>query len=236
MIGFVFLLIPFLSGAKPKRDWVAYLPFIFYVVWMGVVPHYMVGTFFTYERFGILGLPFYLLCFEKRQDARKAYRLAMVRSGLVTMAIAIVGWHSVCATVFNAEVAGYKNVVAKAESGEKILMLDFALTSKASYAPLMLHMAGWYQAEHEGLAEFNFARFWVSPLQYKKDLLEGASQDFEWYPQSLDWQRHQGDSFQYVLIRRQESGEAWLKERSGGRVAQIAVSGEWQLYKVLERK
>lgn len=235
IIGAIFLLAPFLSGARPKEYWTAYLPFALYVAWMLFIPHYIAGSFFNYERFGIFGIPFYLLCFEKKPDTQKKIRSVVAPLGMALIAIAMIGWHSARAMVFNTEVTGYQAVIEKAAPEKKILMLDFDLSSKASYAPLMLHMAGWYQAEHRGLAEFNFAHFWISPLQYKKHALAEFSQDFEWYPQSLDWHRHQGDSFQYVLMRRKLNGESWLKERSAANVAPIAINGEWQLYEVLSK-
>lgn len=227
LIGLFMLCVPFLSGAKLKKSIFAYLPFVFYVAWMGVFPHYLGGTFFTYQRFGIFGLPLYLLCFEAAQYDR---RLSMMRPGLITIAAAMIGWQGIRVSTFNAEVAGYRSVIEKAEPGKRMLMLAFNPVSQASEAPLMLHIAGWYQAEHAGLAEFNFARFWVSPVQYKSSDSKGVFWGFEWAPGSLDWDKNNGDAFDYILIRHPASGFEWLSEKSEGKVRRVMDVEQWQLY------
>lgn len=227
IIGLFVLCVPFFSGTKLKKSLAAYLPFGAYVIWMGVFPHYVGGTFFTYQRFGIFGLPLYFLCFAK---ADGEHRLPMMRIGLAIIAAMIIGWHGIRAMTFNAEVAGFQSVIEKTEPGKRMLMLPFNPTSQASEAPLLLHIAGWYQAEHGGLSEFNFARFWVSPIQYKDGKSKGIFWGFEWYPGRLDWEENNGDAFDYILIRHPASGFDWLNERSGGKIRRVANFGQWQLY------
>lgn len=229
LIGGLSLLLPFAVGARPKPSVLAWMPFALYAVWMFAVPHVLGGNFFTYQRFGLFGLPLYFLGFELKDNSwNRNYRA--VSFGLALVALSLVGWHMVRAMIFDAEVQGYKAVMSKAEPGKRILMLAFDSASQASNAPLHLHSAGWYQAERGGLAEFSFARFWGMPIRYKSNAPSGIYSGFEWYPGSLDWQQHRGELFDYFLVRHPLNASEWLREKSGDTIRLVEKNGEWQLY------
>lgn len=229
LIGVLCLMVPFFFGAKPKRSIFAWMPFSLYVVWMLFVPHLLGGNFFTYQRFGLFGLPLYFLCFDLQDGgSRRYFRLAS--AGLALIAASLVGWHSVRAMIFDAEIEGYQVVISKADTGKRMLMLALNPASQASSAPLHLHSAGWYQAENGGLAEFNFARFWGMPIRYKDGAPSAIYSGFEWYPGLLDWQRQKGELFDYFLVRHPLDASDWLREKSGDTIRLIEKNGEWQLY------
>lgn len=229
VVGLLFLVIPLLAGATPKRSIFAWAPFSLYVVWMLCVPHALGGNAFTYQRFGLLGLPLYFLCFEPANEKEKRYT-QLIGIGLAIIAVSFIGWHSIRSLVFDAEVRGYQMVIEKAEPGKRMLMLAFNHASRSSGAPLHLHTAGWYQAESGGLVEFNFARFWGMPVRYKAGAPSEIYSSFEWSPATLDWQRHRGELFDYFLVRYPSDASEWLREKSGDNVRLIEKSGEWQLY------
>lgn len=230
LIGLVCLILPFMWGARPKKSIFSWAPFGLYVAWMMFVPHLLGGNFFTYQRFGLFGLPLYFICFEVSNEQSAPTHSALVGVGLALIASSIVGWHSVRALIFEGEASGYRTVMKNAEPGKRILMFAFKPTSQASSAPLHLHVAGWYQAEHGGLAEFNFARFWGLPVKYKIDAPSGIFSGFEWYPANFDWSRNRGDLFDYFLIRHPQDASEWISEKSGGAMKQVSKNGEWQLY------
>src|SRR5690606_28624798 len=64
VLGVLCLALPFLLGARPRRSLLVWLPFFLYMAWMVLVPRYVGGNYFTSERFGIFGLPLYLICFR----------------------------------------------------------------------------------------------------------------------------------------------------------------------------
>lgn len=230
LIGLLCAAVPFLGGARPRRSLVAWAPFCLYVIWMFFVPHVLGGNFFTYQRFGLFGLPLYFLGFEKSPKEKRMNYSEMVGVGLALVSVVVVGWHSIRTTIFNDETSGYRIVMEQAKPGKRILMLAFDSTSRASTAPLHLHFAGWFQAQSGGLAEFNFARFWGVPVKYKDNALSGIYSGFEWYPGTLDWVRHRGELFDYLLVRHPLDASDWLQEKSGNTVKLIAKNGEWQLY------
>lgn len=230
LLGFLCLALPFFYGARPRRSVLIWMPFGLYVIWMLFVPHVLGGNFFTYQRFGLFGLPLYLLCFEIPIRSDERSHLKIMNFGLALLVVFIVGWHSIRVMIFNSETAGYREVIEHAEPGKRILMLAFDPMSQASDAPLHLHIAGWYQAEHNGLAEFNFARFWGVPVKYKKDAPSEIYSGFEWYPGRFEWEHHRGEVYDYVLARHSLDASRWLREKSGDTIQLIAKSGEWQLY------
>ena len=235
LVGLFALSIPFLWGAKIKRSPLAWTPFLLYVAWMMFFPHYIAGNFYTYQRFGIFGLPLYFLCFEyKPGGTEKASNHRILEIGIATIVVGMLSWHSIRAVAFNDETRGYKEVIGRTEPEKRMLMLAFDPSSSVSNAPTLLHFGGWYQAESHGLTEFNFARFYVSPLQYKKDADSGITKGFEWYPGTFNWERDRGDLYDYILARTPEDASGWIAEKSTGKMHLIARSGAWQLYGKVE--
>jgi hypothetical protein len=230
LIGLFFLLVPFLTGASPKRSWIAWTPFGLYVAWMLFFPHDPGGVAFAYHRFGIFGLPLYLICFEKDATRPDPTHSTILRYGLAVTAFALLGWQCIRTLTFNLEVAGYREVIAHAEPGKRMMALLFAPGSHASTAPVMVHFGSWYQAEHDGLVDYSFASNWMQPLQYRQDAPRGIYQGFEWHPEALDWQRHRGDLYDYVLVKDSLDDSRWIHEKSAGTMLYLASSGDWQLY------
>ena len=230
LLGLLVMALPFLLGYRFRKAFPAFLPFLLFVAWMCLVPHYMAGTMFTYQRFGIFGLPLYLIYFEKGETRPR--HADLVRGGTVLLVAGMVAWHGLRSSIFNAEMLGYRQVMAQAQPGKRMLMLAIDPSSRASAAPLMLHVAGWYQAEMGGLAEFSFARFWVSPIRFKSTTGSYIYPGFEWNPSQFEWSAHHGDLYDYILVRAPLSAEAWLASRSGGKARLISRYSGWQLYAV----
>lgn len=231
LVGLLFMAMPFLLGAKPKQEAGEWMPFVFYLLWMLLFPHYLAGTFFTYQRFGIFGLPLYMLAFDWRGAGagRQEYLRSLV-PGLVLVCLSLLGWQAIRASTFNREVAGYREVIAHAQPEKRLLTMAFDPISKASVAPLMVHFGSWYQAEKDGLAEYSFSEFWGVPARFRSGAPTVIWQGFEWRPDLFEWDGYRGELYDYFLIRHPQSAEHWMAERSGGRVVLLARSAEWQLY------
>jgi len=229
VLGLLVLALPLLSGARIRRNVAAWAPFVAYVSWLLLFPHLVGGTSFTYERFSIFGVPLYFICFEAAKTGGMQNRDRVIGAGLALVSVFILGWHGIRASTFNQETARYQSVMQQAEPGKRVLMMTFDPRSHASASPLMLHLGCWYQAEHGGLCEFNFASNWVTPARFREGTT-GIQQSFEWAPQSFDWTRHRGDVYDYFLVRHPASAESWLREKSHGAVGLLASDGEWQLY------
>ncbi len=230
LLGFLLLALPWAAGFSVKKHWTAWVPFGVYLFFMMFVPHFLGGNYYTYQRFGFLGLPLYWACFEEPASRLDARGQRWVAAGLAALGLLMLGWQTFRAEVFNREVAGYQAVMTRAEPGRRILMLAADPYSRVSAAPVMLHFSSWYQAEQGGLSEFNFARFWGMPLQYKDSQGPGIYAGFEWAPGSFDWDANAGSSFDYLLVRSSDDAREWVRGKTDGRMVPIAGRGGWQLF------
>lgn len=230
-VAVFFLFLPWMYGAAVKRSWVAWLPFILYVIWMMFVPNYIGGNYFTYQRFALFGLPLYFIGFYVVDRAVLLSRYMILSCGTFALSLLVIFVNVINVHSFNLEIKEYQSVVREAEPGRRMVMMAFNNMSKSnSEAPIILHMAGWYQAEHLGLAEFNFSRFWALPLQYKNKSGPGIYSGFEWRPYDFDWERNAGSEIDYFLVHYPQNIEAWIRERTEGRVKLLKREGEWQIY------
>lgn len=229
LIGMFFIAVPWLMGARPRRSWLAWAPFLTYVTWMLAVPDYVGGNLFTYQRFALFGLPLYLIGFETgaRIPARQE---AVLRCSLALVCLSLIGWHGLRAHIFNSETRDYLAVIGHADPGKRMLNLTFDPMSRTSRAPVFLHFPGWYQAQQSGLTEFSFSKFYVTPLKFKNDESTRIELGFEWNPASFDWGMHQGDVYDYVIMRTTADPGEWIGRKSGGRLELKAHYGAFWLY------
>ena len=236
IIGAFFLILPWLYGATPRYSWVAWGPFFIYFFWMLLVPHYVGGNYFTYQRFGIFGLPLYCLGFEIKGKYISHNMKYIIKIGVAAIGILMIAWQCIRVDIFNSEIKEYQRVIHSAEPGQRMVMMIFDKMSRSNVsAPLMLHLAGWYQAEQHGLAEFNFARFWGMPLKYKDNIGPGIYSGFEWYPENFDWDKNDGENIQYLILRHPYDASAWISEKTYGNMSLLARDGPWQLYSKVKK-
>lgn len=229
LVGLLFLGLPFLVGAKPRTTVIAWLPFAFYAAWMLLFPDYIGGNHFSYQRFGIFGLPFYFMGFHPSQDLSRHYLKLLYGSLPLVAGVAIMGQTN-SSMLFNVEARDYQLAVSHAAPQKRMLSLPLAPFGRSSRAPVYLHMSGWYQAESAGLAEFSFARFYPTPLSFQNAGMSAIDVGFDVYPQRFDWDRHQGDRYDYFLVRSRESPDDWMAQVSDCAVRPVAREGSWWLY------
>lgn len=230
LIGIFFLCAPFLLNAKPSRSPLVWAPFVAYLIWMLIVPNYVGGNLFTYQRFALFGLPLYFIAFVpdpqtyRRQDT-------MVVASMALASLSLIGWHSVRTIAFNAEARDYTAVIEAAAPGKRILTLSFEPESKASRAPVFLHFPSWYQAEHNGLTDFNFSKFYVTPLRYRNEVDSRIELGFEWVPATLDWDVHRGGVYDYIIARSSADPTDWIVVKSRHNMELKSRSGMFWLYR-----
>lgn len=229
LVAFFALATPRLTGARLATPW-RWLPFAFYLAWMLFFAHHIFGNSHTYQRFGNIGLPLYLLCFRPATEVTRARRDTIAALGVAVVAISMLGWATIRAAVFNAETRAYSNIMAAAQPGRRVLMLMMDSNSRASDAPLFLHFPAWYQAERGGLAEFNFARFDVTPLSYRDPAASRIGIGFEWRPHTFNWSTHKGELYDYIVVRSPMDQSTALYAISDCRVSLLANDEPWWLY------
>lgn len=221
--------LPFLMGYRPSRSLAAWGGFAFFILWMLFFPNYVFGNFFSYQRFATVGIPLYFLMFQGGATG-KAIRRELAFCSVLVVPMSLVGWHTIRATIFDREAAGYREVMQSAEADSRLLYMALDPYSRGSAAPTFLHFAGWYQAEMGGFSELTFARFWVTPLRFRDRSVSSIELGFEWYPQYMNWERHRGHLYDYVLVRSAADQTAGMMALSHCQLRLVANSGAWWLY------
>jgi hypothetical protein len=225
----VALAAPWLLGAKWQRSLAYFLPFALYLAWMLFIPHYVLGNFFNYQRFGFIGYPLYLLCFNYSASAGQHRHSRLVSAGLLTVSLAMLAFQVNRVLTFDREYADYEHTIAEAEPGKRMLIFAVDRYSAISQAPLYLHFPSWYQAQTKGLVDYSFASMFVV-IEYKDKARHPIRSGFEWYPLNFDWQRNQGDLFDYFIFRSLKNPVQWMQAKSGCRAQLVSHHGAWWLF------
>jgi hypothetical protein len=220
---------PWLLGYRPHRAAAYGLPFVFYLGWMLLIPNYMLGNFFNYQRFGFLGYPLYLLCFNYNAGTTQREYAKLIGSGLAAISLTLVGFQIYRVISFDREYTDYERTIADAAPGKRMLTFALDRYSAISQAPLYLHFPSWYQAQTRGLVDYSFASMFVI-IEYKDKAKHPIQAGFEWFPLNFDWQRNQGDLFDYFIFRSMRDPIPWMQTKSGCRVKLVSHHGAWWLF------
>jgi hypothetical protein len=145
-------------------------------------------------------LPFALLIpllLRPEKGTRSTIALGVVGA----LGVAIAGNSTRAIRAFQSEVAGFDEVIDRAEPGKRVLTLVFeSESSVARFAPF-LHFGAYYRARGGGVVAPSFAELPQSPLRYR------AEEQPPWHPYGWEWEpeRVVNDSsqayFDYVLVR-----------------------------------
>jgi hypothetical protein len=225
---------PWLLGAKPHRNAVYLLPFGLYIAWMMLVPNYMLTNFFNYQRFGFVGYPLYLICFNYSTIPKSREHHRPLGVGLLIIALAMIGFHVNRTLTFDNEIKDYELTISHADPGKRMLIFAANRYSAISRAPLYLHLPLWYQAEKGGLVDLNFASMNIT-VGYKDKANYPIQPGFEWYPLSFDWQLHQGDTYDYFIFHSIANPTDWINIKSNCKTVLISQRGAWWLFARTER-
>lgn len=225
----VALAAPWLLGARLQSSPAYFLPFALYLAWMLFIPHYVLGNYFNYQRFGFTGYPLYLLCFNYSATTAQQRHTRFVGVGLMTIALAMLAFQTNRVLTFDREYADYERTIADAAPGKRMLIFAVDRYSAISQAPLYLHFPSWYQAQTRGLVDYSFASMFVI-IEYKDKASHPIQPQFEWYPLSFDWQRNQGDIFDYFIFRSLRNPVQWMQAKSGCKTKLVSHHGAWWLF------
>jgi hypothetical protein len=115
-------------------------------------------------------------------------------------------------------------------SGQRALGLIFDTSSQAAGSNFVyVHYAAWYQAEKQGLTDFNFAWFTPQVVRYRPKHSPPVNIGFEWQPSSFEWAKHQGMSYRYFFVRGKHDPRQLFHEASCQPKA-VFSSDMWKVY------
>jgi len=211
ILGAVVAILPFLGGYKLSKSPARFLPFIAYLVLMLIGPNYLFGNFFTYQRFNVLGLILYVICFESSTDRTQTQTKSYIVLVSVFISLTLTTLVNLKSLAFNKETKSYKSITREIKSEFRVLSLPIEAYSPLFTPPAYLHFPSWLQAENRNIVDFSFSNFYPQIIKYKKNMRPNADGNFVWQPHTFKASNHKTENYRYLLIRTHYDIQPWIQ-------------------------
>jgi hypothetical protein len=237
-VALIMLAYPWLLGLRPRFDNKLALAMLFVVVFISFLfPNFALKTALLYQRFAIFFLPAYALAFTgaPRDGPPNASAGILAARRLVLMPLVMVGCWAVLASYtleahrFGKESAGIDSALQKIAPGTRALALVLDEGSEAvENRVLYANYASWYQAEHAGFVDFNFAWFPPQIVRFRPALAPSVNIDF--VPKEFDWTRHHGELYRYFIVRGALEESNRLFDAAPCKPVLVDTVSAWRIY------
>jgi hypothetical protein len=192
---------PFLLGARlNRRDLTAFVPLLITVFFWAFAPAWQLV-----QRFAVFLLPAYALIFRAPEPNIQRRVLGFLLPLLCWVALAM---HTERLLAFGRESAGFEEVLAATEPGERALGIMFDSMSEATdHATAYQHFPMWYEAEKSRFVDFSFAGFLQEMVRYRHDRMPTrfGNEDWAWTARrGFDWTRDEAWIYRYFFVRSTE--------------------------------
>ena len=227
------LSIPWLLGGRLKWNISSLGPFVFYTLFMLLAPNYLMGNFFTYNRFNCLGLVLYIFCFDfshQKQGSSLSKIQPLMGFAVPVIACLFLVRVALHHYYFDIESRGFNTILSKMEPNKRALSLAANRNSEFFKAPVYLHYSVWYQAQKNGLVDFNFAYWPGLNLTYKDKFRPTAGADFVWYPHTFEWEHYHADLYDYFVVKANDDFTQAVLGRYADRLVLVAKVDDWWLF------
>ena len=245
------VLMPWLMGLRinwqKKSTWI---PFAVVLAIMLAVPAFAFSTAFLYQRFALFLLPAYAWMFTRNvasdlPDVKPAANTLLLQSRLgarlalpllIILCLSILSVKSISSWKFGHETADIDSIISTLEPKHRAANLLFYRDSVADgNAKIYAHYPAWYQAEKQGLVDFNFAWFPPQIVRYRPDHLPAITPEDDWRPDRFGWLKNRGSDYTYFFVRQiAEPGKAMPKDLFKGadcRPEVLIKRGSWTVFK-----
>ncbi len=225
ILGVALFALPFLAGTRLNKRWALWVPFSLCVAVMLFGPTGGHSGWALSQRFSIFALPLFVLGLEKSTKSRPAWRAATI--------FVLVAWISILISVtenYETEAKGLKQIISAMQPNERALSLMFLQHTKASPAPVFLHLPAWYSATKQGVVDMNFAVFPVALVRYRASLPAQDQSVSEWHPETFDWKTWRGGMYRYFVVHAPADLGPRLFAWAPCSVSLVARSDNWWLY------
>jgi hypothetical protein len=234
LAGAAMLAAPWLMGLRPRLfdSSRAAVPMAVVAAVLLLAPSFVFETSFVYQRFPLFLYPAYAWMFALPQGSTGSGAWRPLASWalpvVVLVLLAQVGWRI---HRFGQEAADFDRVAERLEPRQRALSLVFDAASPAARSrSVYRHYTVWYQAEREGLVDFNFATTQPQILRYRVATRPPLGLGFPVAPASFDWQRHRGDDYRYFLVRTGGAGPVNMFPGAQCMPRLLATEGRWRAY------
>jgi|GEM_PF-981301 len=238
LVGMLLLAVPFLLGHRITCQRQRLAPFAALVLCLLLVPSFVFGTAFVFQRYAIFFLPLYVLLFAPRQSSGwSRARHQLVGGLMVAAALVWVALFGARAVAFDREAEAFRQVIDQAPPHSRVLSLVFSPDDEDSIAPTLLHFPTWLSATRDSLVDAGFTGTHIQLVVYRPGLLPRASvvEHFEWRADGFNWQRHQGDRYDHFVVRSRADVSRLLFHGAPCAPQLVAARQGWWLYERVAR-
>jgi hypothetical protein len=228
VIGLLLFLLPLAAGARFTRRLTFWIPFIVCLATLLFVPGILFGTDFTFQRFTVFALPLFLITLEL--PAGRVWP-RWTWPACVLVAASWIGLVCVNATRYEADAAGFDQIVAHMEPGERALSFAFERDSEGTIAPTFLHFPSWYSALKGGVVDPNIAGTHVQLVLYRPEAQPVARLwSFEWRPGMFEWNFFGATQYRYFVAKAPEDLGPWMFRHATCNTRLVYHVNHWWLY------
>lgn len=193
-------------------------------------PSYWIGTAFLYERLGLYLPILWFLLWDRQYGRDTRWQWLGVFAVLLWAGVNMLRF-----SAFDLETRDFRAITALIGSGKRAGSLVAAAGSRQFRYPIFMHFPSWYQAEHRGVVDYNFGLFYVTVVRYKPEHRPNWETGIAWDPGRFDWNKNQGDSYDYFIVRSDvDVGERVFKSALP-KVDLVAQQGWWWLYRRVDQ-
>jgi hypothetical protein len=228
LFGIALFLVPLAAGARFTRRPAVWAPFTLCAATLLFAPGTLFGTDFTFQRFTVFALPLYLVLLERRPEVGWPRWVWPVCGLLAASWIAVVGANVLA---YERDAAGFDEVLAQMEPGERALSFAYERDSAGTIAPAFLHFPSWYAALKGGLVDPSIAGTHVQLVLYRPERLPRARLwGFEWNPGAFDWRLYDAAQYRYFVARAGQDPSAIMFGGAPCSTRLVHHTNHWWLY------
>jgi hypothetical protein len=235
--GVLFMLAaPWLLRSKLNwREPAALIPmFVLLLIWL-CVPSDALGTSYLYHRFAVFLLPAYALMFQGESSPRRAVSPAkamLVQIALTVFCLSYLGVLAVREYRFAKENAPFETLLARTEPGQRAVELIFSPESEIIHNLWTYHSyALWYQSEHQGFVDVNFAYFLPQIVRFRPDRIPAMHPGMKGFsPETFDWHAIDGRIYRYIFVRHTQPLPPHMFDNSECKVVLLDTVPGWSLF------
>jgi hypothetical protein len=220
-------LLPHLMGSRLSQLPQRWLPFLLGMAVFIWAPHYVLSTAYFYQRLGVFLVPLWLLVWDPPAPADARRPDWLVIPLVLTWMFLNVGRFA----AFARETESFDRVVGQMPPGQRVAGMVYDNVSPLFAAPVYLHFPSWYQAQHGGVVDFNFADFYSQMARYNSDAGPRIDESISWNPAFFDWNAHGGASYDYFLVRSDVDVSKEIFKDKLGSVELVTRSDWWWVYR-----
>jgi hypothetical protein len=237
LAGMFMLAAPWIMGMRINwRSPTTLIPMTTMLVIWFLAPSDALDVDYLYQRFALYLLPAYALMFQ-RVELPRCPMSALHRHAVLTQwLMMLICWIFLGAIAikehrFAVENESFETLLSVTEPGQRALDLVYSPESPIIHNPYTYHSYPlWYQAEHKGFVDFNFAFALSEIVRFRPGRAPVAKPSMVVSARTFDWHAVQGSKYRYFFVRDVKPLPPGMFKNDECPVTLLKTAGDWSLF------